>query len=98
MKIYLDDDYKCHVNSGEDLMEYETDAFKDKCKQYIEGYRVVPMDVEWTRSDGVKFIGEMIAPWRDSNLLEELQALYDEEQAKQADMVEALSLLSVDAI
>lgn len=96
MTIYIDNDYKCHVSPGEGLTSVETDAFEGKCKQVIEGYRFVPAGQIWTREDGQVFIGEMIAPWRDSSILAELQALYDEEQVKQADMAAALEILGVN--
>lgn len=90
MTIYIDNDYKCHVSPCDGLTAVETDAFDGKCKQYIEGYRLVPADETWTREDGEVFHGEMIAPWKSYEILAELQALYEEEQAKQADMAAAL--------
>lgn len=90
MTIYIDSDYKCYVSSGEGLTAVDTDFFDGKCKQYIEGYRFVPADETWTREDGEVFHGEMIAPWKPYEILAELQALYEEEQAKQADMAAAL--------
>lgn len=95
MTIYIDNDYKCHTSPGEGLTAVETDAFNGKCRQYIEGYRFVPDGETWTREDGQVFHGEMIAPWRDHAILAELQALYEEEQAKQADMAAALDILGV---
>ena len=90
MKIYIDNDYKCHTSPADGLTAIETDAFDGKCRQYIEGYRFVPADETWTREDGEVFHGEMIAPWKSYEILAELQALYEEEQAKQADMAAAL--------
>ena len=60
----------------------ETDAFDGKCRQYTEGYRFVPADETWTREDGQVFHGEMVAPWRNYEILVELQAVYEEEQDK----------------
>lgn len=82
MTIYIDSDYKCHTSPGNGLTAIETDAFDGKCRQYIEGYRFVPAGQSWTREDGQVFTGEMVAPWRDYAILAELQALYEEEQAK----------------
>lgn len=94
--IYIDSEFKCHTsNNDETYTAVEIDIFNGKCKQYIEGYRFVPAGQTWTREDGEVFHGEMIAPWRDSSILDELQALYDEEQAKQADMAAALEILGV---
>ena len=82
MTIYIDSDYKCHVSQADGLTAVETDAFEDKCRQYIEGYRFVPAGETWTREDGQVFHGEMVAPWRDYELLVELQSVYEEEQTK----------------
>ena len=95
MTIYIDNDNKCHVSTADGLTAVETDAFDGKCRQYIEGYRFVPAGCTWARSDGQVFSGEMIAPWRDYELLAEFQAIYEEEQAKQADMAAALDVLGV---
>lgn len=75
--IYLDSDFKCHVESGEGLIPYETPFFIGKCDAYIEGYRCVPEGETWTRGDGMIFSGEMYAPWTDWNNLNALQAQYD---------------------
>ena len=93
MTIYIDSEYKCHVSPGEGLTAVETDAFNGKCRQYVEGYRFVPAGQSWTREDGQAFSGEMVAPWREYELLAELQALYEEEQARQADMAAALDAI-----
>ena len=90
MTIYIDNDYKCHTSPGEGLNAVETDAFDGKCRQYIEGYRLVPAGETWTREDGQVFEGEMIAPWRDYELLAEFQAIYEEEQAKSTEEIAAL--------
>lgn len=95
MTIYIDSDYKCHTSPGEGQTAIETRAFDGKCSQYIEGYRFVPAGESWTREDGQVFTGEMVAPWRDSTILEEFQAIYDAELAKQADMAAALEVLGV---
>lgn len=93
MTIYIDNDYKCHTSPADGLTAVETDAFDGKCRQFIEGYRFVPAGENWTREDGQVFIGEMIAPWRDYKILAELQALYEEELAKQVEAQEALNIL-----
>lgn len=93
MTIYIDRDFKCYTESAAGRTAVETDAFDGKCRQYIEGYRFVPSGESWTREDGQVFRGEMIAPWRDYAILEEFQAIYEEEQAKQAEEQEALNIL-----
>ena len=95
MKIYIDNEYKCHVSNDGNMREFDLPFFDGKCAEFIEGYRYVPSGDTWTRADGEVFRGEMIAPWRDYAILAELQALYEEEQAKQADMQAALAILGV---
>ena len=90
MTIYIDSDYKCHTSPADGLTAVETDTFDGKCRQYIEGYRFVPAGESWTREDGHTFTGEMIAPWRDYAILAELQAIYEEEQAKAMEEIAAL--------
>ena len=97
MTIYIDSDCKCHTSPGDGLTPVETDAFNGKCRQYIEGYRFVPSGQSWEREDGQAFEGEMVAPWRNYEILAELQAVYEEEQARQADMAAALEILGVKA-
>ena len=95
MLIYIDSEYKCHVSPGDGLTAVETDFFDGKCRQFIEGYRFVPAGERLINPDGSFFRGEMVAPWQDYELLAEFQALYEEEQAKQADMAAALEVLGV---
>lgn len=90
MKIYIDSDYKCYTTPADGLTAIETDAFDGKCRQYIEGYRFVPNGGIWVRDDGEVFEGEMVAPWRDYELLAEFQAIYEEEQAKATEEIAAI--------
>ena len=93
MTIYIDTDYKCHVNPAEGLAPVETDFFDGKCDAYIEGFRFVPSGESWTREDGVVFHGEMIAPWKHSDELDVAQRQY--EQTLLADYKAALLKMGV---
>ena len=93
MTIYIDREYKCHTSPAYGLTAVEADAFDGKCRQFIEGYRFVPSGETWIREDGQVFIGGMVAPWRPYEILAEFQAIYEEEQAKQADMAAALDAI-----
>ena len=75
--IYLDADFCCHVAPGNGRTPVETHAFDGKCDTYIEGYRFVPGEKTWVREDGVEFAGEMIAPWKPWQVLEEAQREYE---------------------
>lgn len=80
MTIYVDADFKCYTATADGLTAVETDAFDGKCQAYIEGYRFIPAGATWTRPDGVTFSGEMIAPWKDWQKLNDAQQKYVQEQ------------------
>ena len=88
--IYIDSEFKCHTVNDGDMIAVETYFFDGKCRQYIEGYRFVPAGHSWTREDGEVFTGEMVAPRRPYEILSELQAIYEEEQAKAVEEIAAL--------
>lgn len=95
MKILIDEDYKCRLESGEGLKEVETDFFGGKCRAYIEGYRFIPHGEIWMDATGETVRGEAVFPWRDYALLEEFQRQYEEMLAQQADAIAALDYLGV---
>ena len=76
--IYIDTKFRCYATDDGSLRAVETDFFDNKCDTFVEGYRFIPEGESWTRGDGVVFYGEMIAPWKDSGLLETAQSLYEE--------------------
>ena len=95
MKIYIDSDYKCHTTAADGLREFDEPSFDGKCDAFIEGYRYIPAGESWTRSDGVVFAGEMVAPWKDFAELDAVQRDYEREQL--ADVINALNKLGVYA-
>lgn len=97
MKIYIDTDCRCHTSDDGTMREFEVPFFDSKCTAFIEGYRYVPFGETWTRSDGVEFTGEMVAPWKDYNILAAYQQQYEEMLAEQQDMQTALNELGVNA-
>lgn len=93
MTVYIDSDFKCHLEDDGTMIAVQTDAFAGKCQEYIEGYRFIPAGESWTREDGVIFKGEMTAPWKPYSELDAAQREYEREQL--ADMRAALELLGV---
>lgn len=77
MRIYMDSDFKCHLTNDGTMISVETAAFDGKCDTFIEGYRFVPGGKTWVREDGVEFSGEMVAPWKPWQVLEEAQREYE---------------------
>ena len=79
MKIFLDNEFRCHTQNAEGYREFDVPFFNGKCRFFIEGYRFVPEDETWTRSDGTIFKGEMIAPFVNSAILEAVQQQYEQD-------------------
>ena len=95
MTIFIDEDFKCHTMNDGTMTAVETDFFDGKCDEFITGYRFIPFGMTWTRSDGEVFHGEMIAPWKDSVLLNAFQAQYESLMEELEDMKAALAELEV---
>lgn len=85
--IYIDTEFKCHVQDDGTMTSIETDRFDGKCDRFIEGYRFVPPGQSWTRQDGAVFHGEMLSPWKDYAILAAYQEQY-EAMALNADVIE----------
>ena len=81
MKIYIDDEFKCHTQAADGLTAVETDFFDGMCAAYIEGYRFVPAGKAWTAEDGTVYPGEMITPWKPLAELDEAQREFERERA-----------------
>lgn len=88
-KIYLDSDYKCHVENDGTMMEVETDFFDGMTDEFIEGYRFIPEGHVWVREDGIEFVGEMIAPHIDYVELQAKQLIYEQKQRKELEAYHA---------
>ena len=84
MTVYIDSDFRCHVENDGTMTPVETDFFDGKCNEWIEGYRFVPDGERWTREDGRVFRGEMLAPWKPFGELDAAQRAYEKELALEA--------------
>lgn len=83
--VCIDSECRCHTtNPDGTFLEIETSFFDGKCQTFIEGYRFVPSDYSWTRSDGTVFHGEMIAPFKPYDQLAAAQAQYEADMAEAA--------------
>lgn len=91
--IYIDSEFKCHISDDGTMREIQTDLFDCKCDSFVEGYRFVPSGESWTRSDGVVFHGEMVAPWKTYTELDAAQREYERQLL--AEYAEALNVLGV---
>ena len=81
--IYIDSEFKCHTTNPDGIfLEIETDFFDGKCATFIDGYRFVPSDYSWTRSDGTVFHGEMITPFKPYSELAAAQRQYEADQTE----------------
>ena len=91
--IYIDSEYRCYVTDDGTRRSVETDIFTGKCDAYIEGCRYIPAGESWTRADGVVFTGEMKTFYKDSQLLDAAQKLYEEVQASAVKKEERIAAL-----
>ena len=82
MKIYLDNEYRCHLSNDGTMREIETDLFAGKCSEYIEGMRYVPRGETWTNHDGFTFSGLMISFAVNEKELEKAQHQYELDEAQ----------------
>lgn len=82
--LYIDSDCKCHLSDDATMVAIETDVFSGKCDAFIEGYRFVPQGRTWVREDGTVFQGEMVAPWKPYEELDQAQRQYERELAEAA--------------
>lgn len=101
MKIYIDDEFKCHTQAADDRTAVETDFFDGMCATYIEGYRFVPVGKTWTAADGTAFRGEMISPWKPWAELDAAQRAYEREraaalEAQNAELLDAMAAMVED--
>ena len=94
--IYIDSEFKCSVSKNSNtILEVETEYFDGKCDAYIEGYRYIPSGQSWTRDDGTVFTGEMVAPLKDSRVLEAMQRDYERERYQEAIAAVDMLLLQI---
>lgn len=95
MKIFIDADYCCHVDSGDGRRAIDVKFFDGKCRAFVEAYRFVPDGETWQRADGALFRGEMTSVCGDLPLAMIKQRQYEEDMAQAADMAAALEILGV---
>ena len=96
MKIYIDSEYKCHLESSEGRNGIETTAFDGKCKAFIEGYRFIPFGKIWQNENGEKYEGETFFPWRNIEILQAAQMQYEESLVEIQNMQAALKVLGIE--
>lgn len=93
MNVYIDANYKVHLEAADEYTEVEADFFNGMCPELIAAYRYVPAGMSWTRGDGEVFVGPMFAPHENIRQYEAAQRAYEQEQL--ADMHAALTVLGV---
>ena len=94
MIVFLDKDYKCHLENDGTMRAFDIPGLNGKCKEYIEGYRFIPNEEQWTDEKGFIFKGEMITPWKDFSQLKAIQKAVDRIQDKvDAEQMELLDII-----
>ena len=93
MIIYIDNDYKCHVNNDDgNMIEIETSFFDNKCETFIEGYRFIPLGMAWSNPNGDNIEGEMIEPWKPYEELYASQIQYETDLITQKEILQVLGV------
>lgn len=88
--IYIDENYMCYLEDGDNRTSVETDAFDETVDEAIIYYRYIPQNAEWTDPKSkITFHGPFIQA-TDSNAID--RAI---QQAYIADMKTALEILGV---
>lgn len=87
--IYLDDNYMCHLENADGLVEIQTDVFDGTVDEVIPYYRYIPQGEEWTNSKGTVIRGLFIQA-TDSEAINRIT-----QQAYIDDMQTALAILGV---
>lgn len=84
MTIYIDSEYKCHLENADGRRAFETDLFDGMSKSYIEGFIYIPDGETWVRSDGEEFVGEAVFPYKplDRLAVDVAISYLDDEQAE----------------
>ena len=77
MKIYIDNDCKCHVTNDGTMREFDMHFFDGKCPEFIEGYRYVPEGERWIKPNGECSWGGAVFPWKHYSELEKAQMQYE---------------------
>lgn len=94
MRVYIDEECKCHTTNPNGVYrEFEVPFFDGKCQTFIEGFRYCPDGESYTREDGEVFRGECYTAWKPYSTLEAAQREY--ERVLIADMQNALNKLGV---
>lgn len=91
--VYLDSEFRCHVQNDGTMTAVETDAFDGKCDDFVESCRLVPERMSWTREDGTVFTGPMRSCLKDYRILEAAQKQYEKNVAQLADMEAAMAIM-----
>lgn len=95
--IYIDSDFKCHVNNDGAMRPFETDFLDGMCDAFVEGHRFVPDGESWTDEHGTVFEGKTLFPWVDSSVLFAYQEEHERNRANieqlQAEAEEANAIL-----
>jgi hypothetical protein len=82
MKIYIDDDFRCHTSNPDGIFrEFDVPFFDDKCTALIEGYRYEPAG---EGRNGEVYPYDRITPAVDYTLLKIAQDQYEQDIAEAA--------------
>ena len=77
MKIYIDNNFLCHLDNDGTRRSFDVPYFDGKCRTFIEGCCFIPAGESWTDGYGKTFYGEIIIPIKLPIILEKVQQQYE---------------------
>ena len=78
--LYLDTDFRLHIEPFEGFRSIETDKFDNYCDELTECYRYIPQGDFWVKPNGEIIYGEFIQPWCKTDKAEVIQMTYDHQR------------------
>lgn len=96
MTIYLDSDFRCHLQDDGTRMAVETEAFEGKCEAFVSAYHYIPSGYSWQHQSGIIYNGLAIIADADYSVLARIQEQYEYDQEQSVDMQNALEILGVN--
>lgn len=98
MKIFIDKEFRCHVENSIGRTPVDVPMFDGKCAAYIEGYKYIPAGETYTTEDGNVYIGEAMFPFKSYNALELAQEQSEMDDELVASLMDEIEELCIEII
>lgn len=87
MIVFLDNEFRCHVNNDGAMTRVESNFFDGKCRAFAEAWRFIPSGYTWRNSDGFEIHGPTYMCVEDAEMTYAIQAQFEaDDSARLADL------------